>query len=82
MSILAEDEIRDYEKTIISLGRKTEEFKLIQSTDPIPPATVYPITGNVIIKHNKSNKSITYKAGHGSSWIVDFENDLKRGFFD
>lgn len=82
MSIIADDEIRDYEESIKNNGKKIEEFELTESTDPTPPLMVYTITGTVTIKCIKTNKSKTYVAGNNSCWNVEFDDDLKGGLFE
>ncbi len=79
--MIGKGEIEDFEDTIKSLGRKKEEFELSESQDPIPTAGVHPLTGIVTIKNKITGSTKTYRCGHGSHWVVDFEDDLKKGVF-
>ena len=79
--MIGNDEIEDFEDTIKSLGRKKEEFELSVSQDPIPTTGVHPLTGIVTIKNKITGSTKTYRCGHGSHWVVDFEDDLKKGVF-
>ncbi len=79
--MIEKDEIEDFEDALKSLDLKKEEFELSLSQDPIPTASVYPLTGIVTIKNKITGATKQYRCGHGSHWVVNFEDDLKRGVF-
>lgn len=79
--MIGEDEIEDFENTIKSMGHNKEDFELSVSQDPIPSSDVHPLTGIVTIKNKFMGSTKSYRCGHGSHWVVDFEDDLKKGVF-
>lgn len=79
MKLIGEDEIEDFESTIKSHGRNREDYELIEKPDPIPELTIVSWTGRVTVKNKKSGATKTYRAGHGSAWVIDFEKDIEAG---
>ena len=75
MRIIGVDEIEDFESTIKSHGRNREDYELIEKPDPISEF----IIGRVTVKNKKSGVTKTYRAGHGSAWVIAFEKDLEAG---
>lgn len=75
MRLIGGDEIEDFESTIKNHGRNREDYELIEKPDPISEF----IVGRVTVKNKKSGATKTYRAGHGSAWVIDFEKDLEAG---
>ncbi len=42
----------------------------------------HPITGKVTVHRISTDQTITYSAGHLSTWVTEFEIDLHDGKFD
>ncbi|CAM2976751.1 Uncharacterised protein [Legionella steigerwaltii] len=65
------------------LGFIPEDFK-INDTNLIQWGTlsVTPLKDVTTITRLATQKSKTYKSDYSSAWLVDFENDLKSGFFN
>jgi hypothetical protein len=74
-------EIEDFHNTILSRGFELSDFEFTEKEDPMHGLGVQPITGHVTVRRKSNNVSRTYRAGHWSHWVADFDEDLKRGVF-
>lgn len=72
------------ESVILKKGLNISNFECTYQWEPPPPQEdVFPLKGHVTVKRISTGKHKTYKTGHGlPSWVLDFEQDLNRGFFD
>jgi hypothetical protein len=73
--------VRDFYSIIASNGHTEDEFEIFEKEDPFPRQGIGPITGRVTVRNTKTGVERTYRAGHGTAWIVDFEKDLRSGLF-
>ena len=80
LEVIGDDEIEDVEALLRSNDFSPGEFEIIQRGDPTPafPAA---ITGVVVVVRTSSGAAKTYDAGHNSTWLLQFEGDLKAGVF-
>jgi hypothetical protein len=81
-SLIVENELEDFKNTLVKYDYSEDEFEWSGIENSIPADGIFQITGMVIIKLKKTGIVRTYKAGHGSHWIVDFEDDLKASVFN
>lgn len=42
---------------------------------------IAPLIADMHVMNTANGKENTYKAGSGESWVAEFSNDLKAGFF-
>jgi hypothetical protein len=58
-------------------------FELIENEQsPENQYRVSGATGTVTITNKKSGRAHNYKAGMGTTWLVDFQDDLLSGEFE
>jgi hypothetical protein len=76
-----ESELEDFKNSCGAYGYKTTDFELSTESAPEKRNEIFPLKGTITIKHKPTDKSKTYKAGHGSKWASEFDEDLKTGFF-
>ena len=79
--IIDQTEMEDFRTALKQQGCHEDEFELSSKQDPMPAGRVSPVTGSVTVKNTKTGREQTYKAGYGTSWVVEFESDLKVGKF-
>jgi hypothetical protein len=80
LSVIGQDEVEDARKLIASCGFRADEFVFTQHADN-PPAHVALVTGTVTWSRKATHCQKTYVAGHSSSWLSEFEADLRGGVF-
>ena len=80
-TVLDNDEIDDFYVLIKQNGFRKEDFELRQNREPMHGSELQIITGSVTVYSKVSKVEKTYVAGHGSSWPVQFRDDLSRGVF-
>ena len=80
LKILGQDEIDDAHALLRDAGYRPEEFEILQRAER---STAYPsaVAGSVTLIRRRNRAGKTYPAGHGSSWLVQLEKDLKLGLF-
>jgi hypothetical protein len=77
-----ETEIEDVEKALQTYGCSGDDFTARVVEDQYQTTTgLTPITGELTIKHTGSGKEQVYQVGHGSTWVAEFERDLKNNTF-
>ncbi len=79
--MISDSEIEDFEAAIIQAGFTVADFKRAQDQDPPTAKEQHPITGTVAVLRMSTGDSITYRAGHPSTWVSEFEIDLHEGKF-
>ncbi len=62
-------------------GRVSEEFTVVLDDGGPPEAGVSHIPRQVTVVANLTGARQHYAAESGTSWTVEFERDLERGFF-
>ena len=82
MGIILDSEMEDFNRILADHGYSNDSFELIPHEDPLPASgDIAPITGHVTVKHRESGIERTYKAGHLTTWVPDFTNDLTSNVF-
>ncbi len=82
MTITSPTEMEDFNRILAGHGYTKDDFELTDQEDPGPASgETAPRTGHVTVKHRESGVERTYKAGYGTAWVVEFENDLKAKAF-
>lgn len=79
MTLLHQSEKDDYISLINQLGYSESEFELIESENIRTEAKIYTITGTVTVRRKGIERQ--YAAGHGTTWLTDFETDLRNHIF-
>jgi hypothetical protein len=81
-SIFGNSEIEDFKKTLEKYGYSEVDFKIEGNIAPSPGAgIIYPLMGEVVVTHIPSGTTRSYKAGHDTTWPIEFANDLQSGVF-
>ncbi|GAB7550135.1 hypothetical protein [Cupriavidus sp. CuC1] len=75
------DEQEDFESACKKHGRIREEFTIVFDEGNPSKDGVSPISREVTVAANLTGARQHYAAGSGTSWTVEFERDLDRGFF-
>jgi hypothetical protein len=80
LEVVGQDEIDDAEGLLHLHGFRREDYAILQRADPSPsfPSS---ITGTVHVVRKSDHLAKAYRAGSGSSWLAEFERDLKAGVF-
>jgi len=89
MPLITDSEMEEFEAAIVAAGFEVDDFNAVPLEDDEVPleddeSTViepYGITGTVTVHRISTDGAITYSAGHGSSWVKKFEDDLQAGNF-
>ncbi len=79
--MISDSEMENFEAAIIQAGFNVADFKRAQDQDPPTAKEQHPITGTVTVHRISTDKFITYRAGHLSTWVTEFEIDLHEGKF-
>ena len=78
---ITDTEWEDFENALKKYRRKGVEFYVEESVHPAQPVTGGYIRGTVTVTHKPTAFNKTYKAGTGSSWVVEFDDDLAGGLY-
>ena len=81
MPLNHDSEIENFEATIINARFEVADFNLAQDEDPPAAKEQFEITGTVTVHRMSTGDSKTYRAGHLSTWLGEFEIDLHGGIF-
>lgn len=79
--IICPTEKEDFDNAITSAGYRKEDFDVRESETPMSAGGIEPITGTITVRNKQTGLERSYKAGHGSTWVAEFENDLRTGAF-
>jgi hypothetical protein len=74
-------ETQDFNSAIKRAGYPKDEFEISEKEDPSPVGVVHAITGTVTVRNKRTGVERTYKAGHATAWVAEFEKDLQTGLF-
>jgi hypothetical protein len=75
-------QVEDLETVLKRHGRCIEAFEIAATpSEPDSLSGISAFRGTVTIKQRELGVQKPYNTGHGSSWVVEFENDLHAGFF-
>jgi hypothetical protein len=81
MPILTPGQREDFDAVVKSRRRSPDEFEIHERQHPMVGADVQPVRGQVEVRDTGSGVVRTYQAGHGTSWVFEFEKDLAAGLF-
>jgi hypothetical protein len=80
LEFLGQDEVEDAQKLVRKQGFRSNDFEILQKADPLS-SSPGAVTGSVMVLRRSSKAYKSYVAGHGSSWLEQFDADLKLGVF-
>ncbi len=89
MPLITDTEMDDFDAAIVAAGFEVDDFNVVDLEDdevPLrddePTATEqHKITGTVTVLRISTDEFITYRAGSGLVWPLDFATDLYEGKF-
>ncbi len=81
MPLITDSEMEDFDGAILQAGFEVDDFHVVDMEDETTLIEQYFPTGTVTIQRISIDEAITYRAGHGSSWVKKFEADLQAGNF-
>jgi len=81
MPLITDREMEDFDAAILQAGFEVNDFSVVDLEDVPTAKEQHPITGTVTVHRISSDRAITYRAGHGSTWVADFLADLHQGKF-
>jgi cysteinyl-tRNA synthetase len=79
--LLEMDELEDFRAEVVSRRLDVRDFRISENADKGPAVGIYSITGNVDISYVPNGKTLRLRAGSGSTWVVQFANELDKGYF-
>ncbi len=77
MTLLSQTERHDFFATVVSAGFSKEDFTVDEFECSPVTQHIYPIRGKVTVKRISSSVSREYLAGHATTWLADFEVELR-----
>ena len=72
------DEREDFENICKKYGYQPGDFILTDHDNPTPAGAIAPLSRIVIVQRTIKRE---YQGGHDTSWLANFEIDLRNGFF-
>ena len=79
MPLIHDSEMDDFDAAILQAGFHVDDFHVVDLEDEPTAKEQHRITGTVTVHRVSTNHAITYRAGHGSTWVVDFLADFYAG---
>ena len=80
LKFLGQDEIEDAQTLMRERGFRSDDFEILQKADPLSPSPSA-VTGTVVVLRRSNKAFKSYAADHGSTWLEQFDADLKLGVF-
>ena len=88
MPLITDSEMEEFDAAILQAGFQVDDFRIVDLEDE--PTVIeqledetaikqYVPTGTVTIQRISTDGAITYRAGNGSTWVVDFLADFYAG---
>ncbi len=81
MPLITDSEMDDFDAAIHQAGFDVDDFQVYDVKDEPTAKEQHPNTGTVTVHRISTDHAITYRAGHGSTWVTEFEIDLHEGKF-
>ncbi len=72
MYLITDSEMDDFDAVILKAGFDVDDFHVVDLEDEPTAKEQHPITGTVTVRRISTGHAITYRAGHGSTWVADF----------
>ena len=79
MPLITDSEMDDFDAAILQAGFDINDFRVVDLEDEPTAMEQHPNTGTVTVHRISSDHAITYRAGHGSTWVADFLTDFYAG---
>ncbi len=79
--MISDREMEDFDAAILQAGFEVHDFNVIDLEDEPTAKEQHPITGTVTVHRISTDEAMTYRAGHLSTWVTEFEIDLHEGKF-
>lgn len=80
-SVWSDSELEDFWGSVNRHGYRNADFEITQKPNPTSGAGVQAVTGTVTVRCKRSGVERTYRAGYGSTWPAEVDQDLARGVF-
>ncbi len=81
MPLIHDSEMDDFDAAILQAGFDVNDFRAVDLEDAPTAKEQHLNTGTVTVDRILTGHAITYRAGHGSTWVADFLADLHEGKF-
>ncbi len=81
MPLNIDSEMEDFAAAIFQPGFEVDDLNVVDLEDEPTAKEQHPITGTVTVHRISTGDSKTYRAGHGSTWVTEFEIDLHEDKF-
>ncbi len=79
---IPQDTLDDFHDSICRNGFSKGDFEISYEDASIPNLNgIYVLRIKVTVKRKSNNITKVYQGGDATSWNMDFENDLQKGFF-
>lgn len=78
---VSESELQDVRAEISRQGFPVSDFEFKPTESKYLGTGVGPVIGSVLVTNTATRNEKLYETGHGSSWPVEFINDLRAGVF-
>ena len=79
MTLIHDSEMDDFDAAILQAGFHVDDFRIVDLEDEPTAKEQHPNTGTVTVHRVSTDYAITYRAGNGSTWVVDFLADFYAG---
>jgi len=79
VALVTEQGYKISEAAILQAGFDLHDFRVVDLEDEPTAKEQHPITGTVTVHRISTDHAITYRAGHGSTWVADFLADFYAG---
>jgi len=81
MPLITDSEMEDFDAAIVAAGFEVDDFSVVDMEHEPTAKEQHPITGTVTVHRISTDEFITYRAGSGLVWPLDFATDLYEGKF-
>ena len=79
MPLITDSEMDDFDAAILQAGFQVDDFRVVDLEDEPIAKEQHSNTGTVTVHRISSDHAVTYRAGHGSTWVADFLVDFYAG---
>ncbi len=79
MPLITDSEMDDFDAAILQAGFHVGDFRIVDLEDEPTAKEQHPNTGTVTVHRVSTEYELTYRAGHVSTWVVDFLADFYAG---
>ncbi len=81
MALLDESEIEDFWLSIADAGYSKDDFELSESEASPQTSGISALRGKAIVRRKSTEVTREYVAGHGTTWVGDFDVELRGGIY-